>query len=55
MLAAEGVSRVAKVAAAMLPQTHFASRLPLLHLALKTGTLFIAFLASSAPHRYRMY
>lgn len=55
MLAAEGVSRVAKVPAAMLPQTHFASRLPLLHLALKTGTLLIAFLVGSAPYRYRMY
>lgn len=51
MLAAEGVSRVAKFAAAMLPQTHFASRLPLLHLALKTGTSLIAFLADSAPRR----
>jgi hypothetical protein len=28
MLAAEGASRVVKFAAAMLPQTHFASRLP---------------------------
>lgn len=54
MLAAEGVSRVATFAAAMLPQTHFAWRLPLLHLALKIGTPLIAFLMRSAPHRYRM-
>lgn len=52
MLAAEGASRVAKFAAAMPPQRHFASRLPLLHLALKTGTSLIAFLAGSAPRRY---
>jgi hypothetical protein len=52
MLATEGVSRVAEFAAAALPQAHFASRLPLLHLALKTGTSLIAFLAGFAPQRY---
>jgi signal transduction histidine kinase len=47
VLAAVGVSAVATFTAAMLPHVHFASRGPLLHVALETAASLIALLAGS--------
>ena len=45
VLAAAGVSGAVTLTAALLPQKHFASRPPLLHVALETAASLIALLA----------